>query len=105
MVCSSETLLRRDRLPVGTRDAQPLHAEVESGPLDSQTFGSPFVARNAAAGFKLSRGGRRTFPEVRMTLRSMKFCSSRTFPGQEWHISASMASLGIHAICLFMRSE
>src|SRR5216684_4993224 len=50
MVCSSETLLRRDRLPVGTRDAQPLHAEVESGPLDSQTFGSPFVARNDPAG-------------------------------------------------------
>ena len=36
-----------------------------------------------AAGFSSATGGRRTLPGDRITDRSMKFCSSRTFPGHE----------------------
>ena len=40
------------------------------------------------------------FPELRITLRSMKFCSSRIFPGHAYDVSAEVVSGEIWSICL-----
>ena len=48
-------------------------------------------------------GARNTECGERMTARSMKFCNSRTFPGQGYRTSASMVSEGISSIRLFIR--
>jgi len=120
------------RLAAPPEDSQLLHARVKCGPLQSQTESSApgatdhpvHVLQSLADVLSLSlfqryglqrvnfgslsqssSGGRSVLPPVRITLRSMKFCSSRMFPGQEWPTSASITSAGIDSICLCMRSE
>src|ERR1035441_2844996 len=44
-------------------------------------------------------------PRERMTARSMKLASSRTFPGHALFVRASMVALGMEVICLPMRRE
>jgi len=90
------TLLEGEEISLGARDVKPLHPEVKGGPLDSQTCGCPVGtcdnppglleslanvvslrvlkgnrSRDSASAplFKLARGGCRTLPEVRITLR------------------------------------
>jgi hypothetical protein len=41
-----------------------------------------------------------TWPRLRITARSMKFWSSRIFPGQEWVTRSSLTLVGISSICL-----
>ena len=45
-----------------------------------------------------------TSPLERITERSMKFCSSRTLPGQECHATAAMNSSEMAVIGLRMRA-
>jgi len=51
-------------------------------------------------------GGRSALPGVRITLRSMKFCSSRMFPGQAMgdkyihHCGGNSIDVFVHAYCI-----
>ena len=78
------------RLPQHPDDVFPLH----------------LLERIAAGGFRCIcpyfGGARRLGPLERITARSMKFSSSRTFPGHDQLASARIVSAGILSICLFI---
>src|SRR6266436_365400 len=54
---------------------------------------------------RLSNGARSVAPGDRMTARSTKFCSSRTFPGQAYCIRAAIVSTGTVSTRRFIRRE
>ncbi len=66
---------------------------------DIGTLVSPFAWKGCSSDV----GARNTECGERMTARSMKFCNSRTFPGQEYRSNASIVWEGILSIPLFIR--
>src|SRR6266446_532245 len=58
---------------------------------------SPPALAARAVDFNSAKGMRSSLPGERSTARSMRFSSSRTLPGQEYWVRASMASAGMYS--------
>src|SRR5439155_246220 len=76
--------LIQGRVHIGANDTELLHTKLEGGAIHSQMR-------------------RRTGSGERITARSMRYSSSRIFPGHGYRIKASIVSEGIVSIVLFIR--
>src|SRR6266851_2081975 len=71
--------------------------EVEEVKEVKDEEGSAPAAVARAADFNSAKGTRSSLPGESSTARSMRFSSSRTLPGQEYWVRASMASAGMYS--------
>ena len=65
----------------------------------------PVEPTGSSMAFNSASGARNTEPDERMTDLSMKFSSSRIFPGQLHCVRDCMVSAGMVSMCLPMRRE